>query len=251
MVDLAALPAWAFAFALVLSRCGAAMALLPGLGESELPAVVRAGLTLALVVLILPGVGQVPLSDGWETAVMVGAELLTGLMIGWLARSVTIALPIAGQIISFMAGLSNVISPDPVLGQSSAFMRLFSLVMPVLVLKTGLWALPVAALLGSYRLVGPGHFLPVADGTEAALAAVASAFGLALQLAAPFVVASTIWQVALGLMSRLVPQLQVFFAAVPGQILGGLALLALVSAGLIGVWLDATQASFAALPGLR
>ena len=226
------------------------MMLLPGLGEMEVPAVIRAGLTVSLVLLVLPGVGQVTPSDGWGSAVMIGAELLSGLVLGWLARAAALALPIAGQIISFMTGLSSVISPDPVLGQSSTLMRLFSLAVPVLVLKTGLWALPVAALLGSYRLVSPGQLLPIADDTEAALAAAASAFGLALQLSAPFVFASMVWQIALGLISRLVPQLQVFFAAVPGQILGGAALLALLSAGVIDVWQEAVRGSFSALPGL-
>ena len=212
---------------------------------------VRAGLTVALVLLVLPGVGQVVPVGGWACAMMVGAELLSGLILGWLARSAALALPIAGQMVSFMTGLSSVISPDPVLGQSSALMRLFSLAVPVLVLKTGLWSLPVAAVLGSYRLVEPGHLLPIAEDTEAAAIAVASAFGLALQLAAPFVFASMVWQIALGLVSRLVPQLQVFFAAIPGQILGGAALVALLCAGMVDVWLEATRGSFTALPGLQ
>ena len=100
---------------------------------------------------------------------MVAAELFCGGVLGWLARCVTLALPMAGQIISFMTGLSSVISPDPLLGQSSGFMRLFSIAAPVIVLKTGLWALPVGALLGSYGLVPVGHLLPVADSAAAAL----------------------------------------------------------------------------------
>ena len=225
------------------------MMLLPGLGEMEIPAPVRAGLTVALVLLVLPEVGQVVPVDAWGSAMMVGAELLTGVVLGWLARSAALALPIAGQVISFMVGLSSVVSPDPALGQSSALMRLFSLAVPVIVLKTGLWALPVAALLGSYRLVAPGHVMPIADDAQAALEAAASAFAMAVQLAAPFVFASMVWQLALALVSRLVPQLQVFFAAVPGQILGGAVLLALLSAGMLQVWQDAVRNSFNALPG--
>jgi flagellar biosynthetic protein FliR len=53
---LAALPAWAFAFVLVMSRIGAAMMLLPGLGEAEPPMMVRVGMTLGITALLLPGI---------------------------------------------------------------------------------------------------------------------------------------------------------------------------------------------------
>ena len=224
--------------------------LLPGVGEIETPAMFRAGITLALVMLVLPGVGLVAPADGWACATMVAAELLCGGVLGWLARCVTLALPMAGQLISFMTGLSSVISPDPALGQSSAIMRLFSVAVPVIALKTGLWALPVAALSGSYGLVPPGHFISLGDGTDAALNAVGEAFGLALRLAAPFVIASAVWQVALGMVARLIPQLQIYFAAIPGQIVGGLALLAILSAGIVEAWIEAARVSLNSLPGL-
>ena len=251
MFTAADLPAWAFSFVLVLSRCGAAVMLLPGVGEAEAPGVFRAGLTLALVILVLPGVGQVVPVEGWGSAAMVAAELLCGGVLGWLARVMTLALPMAGQLVSLMTGLSSIISPDPALGQSSGIMRLFAIAAPMLVLTTGLWALPVAAMVGSYGLVPPGHMLPIADSTQAAASAVTDAFGLALRLAAPFVVASVVWQVALGLLSRLVPQLQVYFAALPGQIIGGLALLGLLSAGMANTWVEAARGSFTTLPGLQ
>ena len=181
--ELAVLPSWAFAFALVLCRCSAAVMLLPALGEVEIPMTVRAGLSVALVALILPAVGTVPAPNGWHTAGMIGAELLCGGVLGWLARCITLALPMAGQIISFMLGLSSIITPDPVLGQSSTMMRLFSLACPVLVLGSGLWALPVEALAGSYNLVPPGSLLSLPDSAQAVVGAVGTAFGLALRLA--------------------------------------------------------------------
>ena len=248
---LAELPAWAFAFMLVLARCGMAVALLPGLGEAEPPAMVRAGLALALVALVLPGLG--PVADpgsAWRAASMVGAELFCGGVLGWLARLLALALPIAGQVVSFMLGLSNVVQLDVALGQASALSRLFSLAAPVLVLATGLWMLPVAALDGSYALVPPGAWLPMADSAQAVVAAVGASFALALQLAAPFVFASVLWQVALGLTGRLIPHLQVYFAAIPGQIVGGLALLGLLSAGMLDAWSEAVRAGLARLPGL-
>ncbi len=247
---LAALPAWAFTFMLVLCRVGAAVMLLPGLGEAEPPPMLRVGLSLGLVVLVLPGVATVSPPGVWPMAAMAAAELMCGLVLGWLARCIAMALPMAGQIISLMLGLTSVVLPDPVLGQSSVIMRLFSLAVPVLVLGTGLWALPVAALCGSYSLVPLGHLLPVTDGLEAAVGAVSTAFGLALRLASPFVIASMVWQAALGLLSRLIPQLQIYFAALPGQVIGGLALLAILVTSLAEIWVGTARESFSALPGL-
>jgi flagellar biosynthetic protein FliR len=248
---LAELPAWAFAFVLVLARCSAAVMLMPGLGETELPATVRAGVAVGLVVLILPGIGTIAEpANLWQGLAMLGGELLCGLVLGWLARLVTLSLPIAGQMISYMLGLSNVVQLDAALGQTSALMRLFSVALPVLVLGTKLWMLPVAALSGSYTLVPPGAMLPMTDSARAVIAAVSTSFALALQLAAPFVFAGVLWQVALGLMGRVVPRLQVYFAAMPGQILGGLVLFALLVGGMLDAWSESVRTSLNGLPGL-
>ena len=248
---LATLPVWAFAFVLVLARCSTAVMILPGLGEAEPPAMMRVGLSLALTALVLPQLPAVPAAaDGWRAAGMVVAEILCGAVLGWLARCVAMALPMAGQVISFMLGLSSVLAPDAVLGQSSALMRLFSLAVPVLVLGTGLWAMPVMALAGSYDLVPAGTLLPAAEGTQAAVGAVADAFGLALRLAAPFVFASVVWQVAVGMTAKLIPRLQIYFAAMPAQIAGGVALLGLLASGLAATWTEAAHTALARLPGL-
>ncbi len=247
-----ALPGWAFAFVLVLSRVSAVVLLLPGLGESEPPAMLRAGLTLGMTLLLLPVVAPlVPAAPGdiWRDLLMVGAELLAGGLLGWLARLLVLALPMAGNIISYMIGLSSVLQPDPQLGQTTALAKALGLASTVLVLSTGLYALPIAALAGSYRLVAPGHLLPMADTTQAVVAAVAESFGLAMQLAAPLVFAGTLWQLGLALCARLVPNLQIYVAAVPGQIAGGLLLLSLLLVGIVGAWGEAVRAGFLLLPG--
>ena len=251
---LAQLPAWGFGLVLVFSRIGAACILLPGIGETELPGTVRTGFALALTVLLLPVVAPLlpPVPEApWVMFGMVGAEIATGLWLGWLARLLVQALPVAGQFIASMMGLASVVQPDPELGpQTTALARLFSLAAPVVVLASGLYALPLGALAGSYRLIAPGTLLPVADSTQAVLTAVAAAFALSLRLAAPFIAAGLVWQGALGLLSMLVPNLQVFAASMPGQILAGLALLFLLGAGIVAAWEGALGSGFALLPGL-
>jgi len=176
--------------------------------------------------------------------------VLTGLWLGWLTKLVMFALTIAGEFAALATGLSNVLQPDPALGvQTAALGRLFSVAGPVLVLATGLHALPLAALVGSYRVIPAGSLLPEADTALSVVAAVGACFALALRLAAPFLIASLVWQVALGLLSRLVPQLPINAAAPPAQLLGGLLLLALFGALVLAAWQEQAANLFARLPG--
>ena len=182
---------------------------------------------------------------------MVVAELLAGLFLGWLARLVALALPMAGQIIAYMLGLASVLQQDQVFNsQGTVLSRLFGLAAPVILLGGGLYALPLSALAGSYQVLAPGAVLPPGDTVEMTLRAVSGSFGLALRLAAPFMLASIVWQIGLGLMARLVPQFQVYFVAQPAQILGGLLLLAALSISMLDSWSEAARAAFALLPGI-
>jgi flagellar biosynthetic protein FliR len=250
---LANLHGWAFAFVLLLCRAGAAVMLIPGSGEAEVPMMVRAGFAVALTALLLPGLARgmpAPPDDVGPLLYMVAAELLTGLFLGWLARLVVSAPPLAGQIIAMITGLSSVLQPDTVLGaQGSALGRLLGLAATVLVFASGLHVLPLAAIAGSYAVIPAGTLLPAADTAAASVAAVGALFALALRLAAPFVLAGVVWHVVLALLSRLVPQLQVFFLATPAQLAGGLALLGLLGAALLGAWQDQATTAFGTLPG--
>ncbi len=258
--SLAALPDWAFAFVLVLARVGAAITLLPGLGEAEPPAMLRAGFALGLTILLVPVIaplmpptpfGAVPAGVA-QAAGMVTAEVATGLWLGWLARMLVMALPLAGQMASYMLGLSSVLTQDPESGgQTTALSRLFALAAPVIVLSSGLYALPIMALAGSYRLIPPGALIPAGAGVEAAVHAVTQSFAIALRLASPLVLASIVWHVATGLLARAAPRIQVYFLASPAQILGGLALLAALLATLLSAWEEAARSGFMDLPGLR
>ena len=248
------LPDLAFGFMLVLCRVSAAVMVLPGFGETEVPVVLRVGLAVGIAVLIYPAVSSLmPATDGpgLHAFALVGAELGCGLLLGWLARLMALSLPIAGQIISTMIGLSSVLQPDPALGsQTTGVSRVLALAAPVLVLSSGLYALPIGALAGSYRLFPPGTLFSAADAAQSVAVATEECFALALRLAAPLVLADVIWQAMLGLLARLVPSLQVYSLSLPGQVLGGLLLLALLIGPILSAWMQAMQSSFPTLPGL-
>jgi flagellar biosynthetic protein FliR len=242
------LPALAFGAVLVASRVGGALMLLPGIGEPEVPPTVKLCLLLALVALLLPPLspGLPALPDGVpELARLVTTESLVGVFLGFLARVAVLSLAQAGQVAALMIGLSSPLQTDTVFGgQGTATGRLFGLLAAVLVFNTGLYALPLGALAESYSVLPPGQGLPLGEGAEAVAGAVAASFGLALRLAAPLVLAAVLGQVALGLVARLSPNLQIYAVAGAGQILAGLLLLALVLPALVPVWAAAVQDSF-------
>jgi flagellar biosynthetic protein FliR len=250
---LAALLGWAPAFALVLARVGAAMALLPGVGETAAPAIVRIGLALSITILLLPELQPMmpPVPDaGLSMGLMVAGEVITGLWFGWVARMIVLALPICAQFIGYLIGLSSVLQPDTELGaQSGALGTLFQMAAPVVLLASGLYRLPLIALNGLFRLIPPGHMLPAADSTQIAIHAVGTGFSLALQLASPFVVVGIVWHVAIGLIGRIVSRMQIYLVSMPGQIMVGLGLLLIIGGTIILAWRDGTQAYFLALPG--
>jgi flagellar biosynthetic protein FliR len=244
---------WAPAFALILARVGAAMAVLPGLGESDAPAIVRIGLALAITILLVPGLQPMaPLvpESGIRMALMVAGEVATGLWFGWVARMIALALPIGAQFIAYLIGLSSVLQPDAELGsQSTALGKLFELAAPMLILSSGLYVLPLKALDGLFQLIPLGHMLPAGDSAEVAVHAVGTAFGLALQLASPFVLADIVWHIAIGQIARAGSRMQIYFVSMPGQILGGLALLMVTGSAILLAWRDSAQSFLAMLPG--
>jgi flagellar biosynthesis protein FliR len=238
-----ALPALAFQAVLVLARLGAAVMLLPGLGEPDVPASIRLALVLALVALLLPVLGPVLPSIPAELPELLRLVLIetgVGLWLGLLARLVALALAQAGQVVALMVGLSSPLQTDPMLGaQSTATGRLFTLMAATLVLSTGLYALPLRALAESYVVLPPGDPLPLGRTAETVAQAVADSLALALRLAAPLLLAAVLGNFALGLLARVAPQVQVFTVAAPGQIIGGLLLLGLLLPVMLAVWLAA------------
>lgn len=229
------------AFLLISSRVGAMISLLPGLGGGQVPPLLRMLPVLLCALLLTPVLyGQVAralpgLADSpWLLLRAVAIEIAAGLSFGLAARLCLTALPVAGQIISLMSGLSSVIVADPDLGgQVAVISRLFGVMMPVLLFSGQIFAWPLRAIATSYTLL-PAGVAPYAGDTLRMLAGFADqAMAASVMLASPFLLAGLVWQAGLALLARLVPQLQIYFAALPGQILGGLALLGFLALGLV------------------
>ena len=242
------LPANAFAALLVFARIGTAMMLLPGFGEIYVPqryrllfALILSALMLPIVAPLLPALPSSP-SD---LLLVLGAEIAVGLFIGTLTRIVLAALDTAGQMVSLQAGLSNAVIFNPMQStQSPIPSALYSALGVLLILLGNLHHLMLRGLLDSYMIFTPGKLPPIEDLSQTVAHAAAGSFRLALEMAAPFVVIGTVFFVGLGLIGRLVPQLQILFVTQPLQIMGGLLLLGFVIAAGMGWFLDAFVQQF-------
>lgn len=213
----------------------------------------RLGLAFGLVALFLPGLREIlppPPDQVGPAFQLLGLEVVIGLWLGGLARLLVLSFSMAGQMVALLIGLTSALVTDPQMGgQAAVTARLASLLATVAVLSTGLYVLPLAALANSYALFPPGGPWPAGEAAEAVAAAATRSFDLALRLAAPFVFGAVVLNVALGLLSRVAPQVQVYFVAIPGQALAGIALLALLLGPMLSEFTSAMRIVFAELPG--
>ena len=237
-------------FLLTFARAGSMIMLLPVIGDAGVPPRVRLAFALAVSAALTsataqyyPTVSPPPM----QLAVLIAREATSGILVGAMARLIMSALEVAGFLIAAQTGLAFAQTFDPSQGvQGSIVSTFLSLIGALLVFETGLHHLALGAISGSYRLLPPGGVLPTGDMAELALTMTAGAFALGLQLAAPFLVFGLIIYATLGVLSRLMPQLQVFFLAMPINILAGFILLMLV----IGVMMTKFLDYFAAQMGL-
>jgi flagellar biosynthetic protein FliR len=231
-----------FAGGLVFARVGAIVMLIPGIGETFISPRIRLAFALALAVMLYPAIaGRVPPIPG-DVSGLAGAvikEVLIGLMIGGILRLFMNSLASAGEIISLQTTLSFAQTANPMQASPSTTIGTFlGLIGIVLIFATNLHHLFVAAIVRSFELFPFTRDVPIADAGQLAIQTVGKSFALGLQLSAPVIVFSLIFNVAVGLVGRVMPQFQVFFVATPIMLLLSLSIFAL-SLGVIGmVWID-------------
>jgi flagellar biosynthetic protein FliR len=231
-----------FAAGLIFSRLGALLMLIPGIGEQAVPPRIRLSFAFLMTLMLFPvlsgGLPPLPATVG-GLALAVIQELVIGLMIGGILRMFLSSMASAGEIVSLQTTLSFAQTAAPGQAQPSTSVSTFlGLIAVVLIMTTDLHHMFLTALVRSYALFPVSHHVPTADAGELAVQTLGKSFALGLQLSAPVVVFSLIFNIATGLVGRAMPQFQVFFVATPLIVLIGLSLLAL-SLGTIGmVWLD-------------
>jgi flagellar biosynthetic protein FliR len=241
-IDISLLPALAAAFMLVFARIGAMVMLLPGLGESNIPVRIKLAIALLLTLVILPlhrAAYQIDMQSITPLLVLMVHEIVIGIVLGATARVTLGALQVAGSVIAQQMGLGFVTAVDPTQGQQGLLIGNFLTILGVtLLFATDSHHLVIAALNDSYAIFSPGQMIPSGDVAALATRAFAAAFKIGLQLSAPFLVFGLVFNIGLGVLARLMPQMQVYFVGVPLSILAGFLVFALVITAMMGTFLD-------------
>ena len=241
-VDVSFLPALAAAFLLVFARIGTMIMILPGFGEMSVPTRVRLTIALLLTAIFLPlhrEAYAIDLRAYGPVLAMLAQELLIGAVLGMTARLTISALSVAGAVVAQQMGLGFVTAVDPTQGQQNVIVANFLTVLGItLIFATDLHHLVIAALNDSYRLFAPGEVMPFGDIASLVTKTVAAAFRVGIQLSAPFLVFGLLFNVGLGVLSRLMPQMQVFFVGMPLSILLGFVIFFMVIGMMMGTFTE-------------
>lgn len=247
-IDISLLPALAATFMLVFARIGAMVMLLPGFGEVSVPVRVRLGIALLLTLILLPlhrSAYHIDMTSMAPLLVMLVHEIIIGLVLGATARMTLAALSVAGSVIAQQLGLGFVTAIDPTQGQQGALIGNFLTILGLtLLFATDMHHLIIAALNDSFTIFAPGALMPSGDVASLATRAFTVAFKIGIQLAAPFIVFGLVFNLGLGILARLMPQMQVYFVGVPLSILIGFVILAIILVTMMGTFVDYFGAVF-------
>ena len=235
------IPEMATAFMLTFARVGTLVMLMPGVGEQIVSPRIRLAFALLLSLVLFP-LTRPLLPAGGRPESVVGllfGEIAVGLVLGLATRMVVAALQTAGMIVAQQLGLAFAMTVDPAMGgQQAAIGNLLTLLGLTLIFVADLHHLALIAIRDSYALLPPTGMPSTGDAAALAIKAVGRGFALAVQIATPFIAFGILFKLGLGVLSRLMPQLQVFFLALPGSILVGMLVLMAVLGVMMGVFIE-------------
>lgn len=230
-----------FPFLLITTRVGAAMMLFPGIGEAFVPSRIRILFAMAFSCVLYPVLMPhlPPQPNGIpELVLLIAKEALVGLFFGIILRLMMATLETAGSIISVQIGLSNAMILNPALASQSALTSAFlSMAGVALIFITGLDHMLLRAVADTYSIFPAGGEVIVGDVVETYSKMINQSFVVGTELAAPFLVSGLLLFVALGLMQRMMAQIQLFLVVMPLQIWGGLILFSVTLGLILTAWI--------------
>lgn len=232
--------------AMIFARIGAVLLMLPGIGESYVPPRIRLSLALVVSLALWPVVSAslpgLPETLGGMAGWII-REVFVGLAIGTMLRIFLTALSTAGEVVALQTTLAFAQTANPMQASPGSTIAAFLMLLgTTLIFATNTHHLFIAGLVGSYELIAPVRPLVTGDFAAMAVRTLGEAFMLGIQLAAPVLVFAIIFNLASGLVGRVMPAFQVYFAAAPLSIILGLSVFAL-SLGVLGtVFIDRYRA---------
>ncbi len=234
-----------FAFILTFVRIGTAITIMPGFGDTFTPANVRLYIALGLALVLAPFIAPSlphPVPAAGPLTVLIGMEFIVGVFFGSIARIFMAALDTAGMVISIQSGLGSAQLFNPAFASQGSLIGSFMTIAGVLILFcSNAYQMLFYGLVGSYQLFPVGSVPDPGGMLDMVSRAVAGSFLVAVEIAAPFIIVTMLVYIGMGVLNRLMPQIQVFMLAMPLQILLSLLTLALCVSACMLYWLSKFQ----------
>ena len=218
-----------YKYMLIFMRLGSALMLMPGFMSSYVNMRLRLSIALALSFVLLPFLNEflpAPSADFLANLKICGFEILYGLFMGLVMQFLYSALNLCGNFAGTAIGFSNaqVFNPSSQT-QSIVLESFFSIIALTVIFISDLHHMMISAVIDSYNIFPVGGPLPLDDFANFLSQALGKSFTMGFKLASPFIAFTIIFYVGMGLVSRLMPQLNIFFLSLPLQIYLGLGLL--------------------------
>lgn len=226
----------------VFLRVGVTFTVLPGVGETFIPMRIRLAAALVFTLILTPAVApQIgPIAGSIPPLEFFLTEAISGFLLGIGLRLIVIALQIAGAMAAQATSLAQIMggsSPDP----QPAIGGIMLVSGLALAVASGLHVHLLHSFIQSYDVLPAGQFPLAADSASWGIARVGASFSLAFSLAAPFLIASLLYNLMLGVISKAMPQLMVAFVGAPAITWGSLFLLFLTLPFILKIWLQVFQ----------
>jgi flagellar biosynthesis protein FliR len=212
-------------FLLVLTRLTPLFLFAPLFSSKLVPMRVRGIVAVALAIGLAPLAlaGATPPTDALGLAELMIKELLVGLAFAFAIGMVLAALQVAGSFIDTLIGFAFGAAVDPLTGnQGTVMSQLYGLLGVMVFIAINGDQIVIRGFAETYELVGLLEMPALGALLDGAIGAFVSLFAGALQVAAPVVLALILTDAAFGLITRVVPQLNVFAVGLPAKVLVGM-----------------------------
>lgn len=218
-------------FLLIFARISGIFSTAPIFGSRNVPIYAKAGTAFLMAYVLLPLVydSNVKISDQFVAyALLVIAEVLIGLMLGFISSLIFSAVQMSGQLLDMQIGFGVVNVIDPQFGQQVPLVGNFKYILALLVfLATNGHHILLSALFQSFKLVPITGAVFDSHLAEIVTDMIFGIFTIALKISLPVLVALLLTDVALGILARTMPQMNIFVVGIPGKILVGIFILSL------------------------
>lgn len=228
-----------FVFLMILLRSAFVLGFFPLIGEQFVPMRVRLMLAFVISMALMP---VAPVSAAlWPTTIggmvlHVLSEATLGFAIGFVGRILFAIIQFAGQIAGEQMGFGLVNAIDPSSHQNSIIAEMQYMMAILIFMLAGIHHVFILALARSFEAIAPGTAGLSGGVTDIMMTLGAQVFSLSLQFAMPVIIVVFAINIALGMVARAVPQINVFMESFPLRIIGGMAVMLLSFGYIVEMW---------------